>query len=655
MGKLQAALAWAERGFPVFPLTPNGKEPAYDTSWPDVATVDPDTIRRMWVDPVTRQERDFNIGVNCTDMVVVDVDVKDGKDGHNQYMQLGGTYETLVVRTPTGGFHCYFTGPDSGNAPIAPGVDIRSHRGYVVAPGSTINGVAYEVIVDREPAWVPLAVEQRLAPPYARREGAVQDALDSPASIEAGIRFLQSTPPAIEGQRGDETTFVTAARLVRELALSVDTAYLLMAEHFNPRCSPPWSLDELRGKVENAAQYGTADMGRLDPSVLFATVHVDPPPSVFARPEVCFGNALDPTAIPPRPWMVDRMLMLHETTVLLAVGSAGKSSVSLALAAHLAVGRDFGTYKVRTRCKSIVYNGEDDVAEQSRRLYATCMAYDLDYNEVRRSVMLLSEAEVNLCLVFNAGGTAVENETIIRQLIELASDPDIGMMVYDPLVDIHSVDENDNPQMNVVLRTVKRIAREANVASLVLHHATKGGSARQEDRAGNADISRGASGIINKSRISFTLMNASLQDCEDYGMQESERNSWVRLDDAKMNLALASTEATWFRKEGIRIPSGDVVGVLRQTELKKNTMNLRVRIAEIIIDTLTANGQASMPIGQAVAVVKTAEPLYGNKTDAEVKKRIEGLFATAVEIRGRTLHAKREGEGAKAALIIVMS
>lgn len=656
MSKLQWALHWASRGFPVFPLVENGKEPIHD-DWPSIATVDHDTIQRMWTDPVLRNERGYNIGTLCTGRVVVDVDVKNGKDGHNQYVGMGGNYDTLVVQTPTGGYHCYFDGPDSANVSIAPDVDIRSHRGFVVAPGSTIDGGAYQIVVDRVPAWVPVAVQQRLHGPHERREGSVAEAIDSAASVEAGIRFLQSAPPAVEGQRGDETTFVTAARLVRELALSVDTAFELMWEHFNPRCEPPWGYDELRGKVENAAQYGSADMGRLDPSVIFGAVpDMAPPPSPFAHQGIVFGNALVPSAITPRPWMVDRMLMLHETTVWLAAGSAGKSSAALALAAHLALGKDFGPFKTHTRCKSIVYNGEDDVAEQSRRLYAVCQCYGFDYAEVSAQILLLSEDQVELKLAVAAGPDAAENSTMVRQLVDLASNPEVGAIIYDPLVDVHAVDENSNIHMNVVMKVIKRVGKMANVASLVLHHATKGGASRTDDRAGNADISRGASAIINKARIAYTMMSASLQDVEDYGLQDADRGMWVRMDDAKMNLSLASLEPLlWFRKEGVKIITGDIIGALKTSELKKDTMHIKVRLAELLMDTMTGNGTASMTISQAVAVVKTSEPLYANRTDTDIKKRIEGLFATAIEVRGRVLHAAREGEGTKATLNIRMS
>lgn len=654
MGKLTAALAWAARGFPVFPLVSDGKEPAFEgEAWFDIATTDEATIRSLWTDPVLGTERDFNVGVDCTNFVVVDIDVKEGKDGYNQYMQIGGSWDTLCVRTPSGGYHLYFEGPDSANAPIAKDVDIRSHHGYVVAPGSTINGVAYEVVTDKAPSWIPLEVERLLRPPYERKSVADMQAIDSEASVVAGIRFLESAPVAIEGQRGDETTFVTAARLVREFALSVESAFCIMRDHWNDRCVPPWQLDELLQKVENAANYGTADLGRLDPSVIFGGVEIPPQQSVFEQRAIGWGNALDPAAIPPRPWMIDRMLMLHEQTLIVAPGSAGKSSLGLAIVAHLALGRDFGPYKTHVKCKSIVYNGEDDTAEQSRRLYAVCQSYCLDYYEVRKNVLLLSSDDIDLKLVSAAGRAAVVQEEMVRQLIELASDNDVGLVVYDPLVDIHDVDEGDNPQMNAVMKVMKRIAREANTASMIMHHTTKAGNSRQEDRIGNMDIGRGASGIVYKVRIAFTLLNASQQDAEDYGMQDSERLSWVRLDDAKMQYTLAGDQAVWFRKEGVRIPSGDIVGVLKHAHLNKNTNALRIRVAEVLINNMSSNGTATLTMVQAVAILKTNEPLYANKTDAQIRQRIEGMFTTAVEIRGARLQVVRD-EG-KASATVVLS
>ena len=655
-GKLEAALHWASRGFRVFPLEANGKEPAFSDDWRELATGDPDALRRMWTDPVLNTERDFNIGVDCTGRVVVDVDVKNGQDGISEYHALGGDYETLVVATPSGGYHCYFDGPDSANAKLAPSIDVRSHHGYVIAPGSEIDGRPYQIVVDKPVAHVPEAIRRHLKAPYKRAEPQAGSVVDTDAAVMAAVAYLKSAPPAVEGQRGDETTYITAARLVRELALSEVTAYHLLMEHWNPRCVPPWEPDDMWAKVENAANYASAHVGRVDPATVFNGISIEPPPSLFTQASAGFGNARFATEMPPRPWMIDRLMMLHETTLIVAPGSAGKSSVSLAIIAHLAMGVPFGDFTVRCACKSILYNGEDSLDEMSRRLLAVCVAYELDYQKVRENVMLISGDDVDLRLVSAQGRNAFINEAVRSQLVEIASDPDVGCICYDPLVDVHEVDEGDNPHMNFVMRTIKGIAHEANVASLVMHHTTKSGNTRQEERVGNMDIARGASGIVFKSRIAFTLMNATTEDCEEYGLQDGERARYVRMDDAKMNLALAGEHgAMWFHKQGIRLANGDVVGVLKADKLTRNHNTIKIRVAELIIETLQANGQASMPIGQAVAVVKAREPLWSNRTDVDVRRRIEGLFATPYQVREVTIHARRDGEGAKSQLLIVMS
>lgn len=652
MSKLSAALEWARRGFSVFPLQENSKEPV-SVGWEEMATQDPVVIRAMWTDPVLRIEKDYNVGCLCTDMVVVDIDVKNGKDGYNDFLQLGGSFDTLVVQTPSGGYHCYYQGPDSSNASLTHSVDIRSHNGLTVAPGSIIDGVAYQIVADREMTWVPLTIERQLRPPYIRSEVAGLVGLDAEVSIEAARRFLESAPPAVEGMRGDETTFTTAARLVRELALSVPTAFHLMRDHWNDRCSPPWELSELLAKVENAAAYGSADLGRLTAETLFGHLNIPPPPTLFQQIGDPWGNATQPHNIQPRPWLVERALMTQNVTVLLAAGSAGKSSISLALAAHLALGLDFAGYKTRKACKSIIYNGEDDVQEQSRRLLAVCLTYGFDYQEVKKNIMLLSQREIKMDLVSKEFYKPVRNQILVDQLTAQASMPDVGLVILDPLVKIHKCDESDNGQMDYVMETLTDMAHQANVAVLVLHHTSKGGGT-QENRIGNMDIGRGASAIINAARIAFTLLGASQQDAEDYGLTDEERMMWVRLDDAKMNLTLSNNRATWFKKHGVKIPSNDLVGVLRHEVLEKSQNHLRGRVANIIIGTLMANGTASMTLGTAVTTVKSNEPLLANKTDTELRKRIEGMFTVPFEVDGKTLQAKRESDKANGILITMI-
>ena len=152
--KLQSALDLAAKGLRVFPLVENGKTPLFP-GWPRKATTDRDTIKSWWVDGVTGWQQDFNIGVATGHgLVVLDVDVKDGKPGMTSLSVLElmhGGFATGVVETPSGGRHYYLFTPRpirNSVCKLADGVDVRGEGGYVVGPGSMIDGRAYEWVTD---------------------------------------------------------------------------------------------------------------------------------------------------------------------------------------------------------------------------------------------------------------------------------------------------------------------------------------------------------------------------------------------------------------------------------------------------------------------------------------------------------------------------
>jgi len=107
MSMLDAALSWAARGFRVFPLAEGTKDQPL-CSFTKEASTDEALIRAWWSDPMTGAVRSHNVGVLTTDMVVVDVDVRNAKPGLVNFLNLTGGFDTLTVRTPSGGYHCYW-------------------------------------------------------------------------------------------------------------------------------------------------------------------------------------------------------------------------------------------------------------------------------------------------------------------------------------------------------------------------------------------------------------------------------------------------------------------------------------------------------------------------------------------------------------------
>lgn len=156
MTNFDSALRLAALGYRVFPLEPNGKRPIV-SRWPDVATTDEAKIRAWWAEWPTA-----NIGLRTGEgLVVLDCDCKPApgasapRPGLDSLALLDmlGLPESMRVTTPSGGVHVYLTyAPSSLRSNSVdelaqfPGIDVRAEGGYVVAPGSTIDGVAYAVI-----------------------------------------------------------------------------------------------------------------------------------------------------------------------------------------------------------------------------------------------------------------------------------------------------------------------------------------------------------------------------------------------------------------------------------------------------------------------------------------------------------------------------
>jgi hypothetical protein len=103
---LNAALRYAAGGWPVFPCKPSDKRPLTPNGFKDAST-DPDQIRDWWTkhpNAMIGMATGKRSGVLVIDL---DIDPERGLDGIAAAAELGELPDSLVVRTPRGGLHCY--------------------------------------------------------------------------------------------------------------------------------------------------------------------------------------------------------------------------------------------------------------------------------------------------------------------------------------------------------------------------------------------------------------------------------------------------------------------------------------------------------------------------------------------------------------------
>ena len=158
----KAAIAYATRGFAVFPCVPRGKVPATRHGCRD-ATKDLAQITAWW-----RENPNYNVAVATGPVSKVFVLDVDGLDAEASLRKLeeqhGALPETMESITPRGRhifFRCENGAVRNSAGAIAPGLDIRGDGGYVVLPPSIHpSGRPYVWSVDsgdhfaEAPAWL---------------------------------------------------------------------------------------------------------------------------------------------------------------------------------------------------------------------------------------------------------------------------------------------------------------------------------------------------------------------------------------------------------------------------------------------------------------------------------------------------------------------
>lgn len=263
---LEAALSYAERGWPVIPLhTPEGggcscrrddcgsigKHPRTLKGLRD-ATLDPAKIREWW-----RMWPTANVAIATgapSGLVVIDIDPRHGGFESMAELEAHGSIPSSVEAiTGGGGRHIllahpggYVRGDNRGR--LGAGVDVKADGGYIaVAPSIHASGRRYEWEASSEPDEVELAP----TPPWLL-------ALLGQGQRDEGGRLAApvSDSQIPEGGRSNALTSLAGTMRRRGMAPDEIAAALLVVNA--RRCSPPMPEGDVRAIA--------ASVGRYEPS-----------------------------------------------------------------------------------------------------------------------------------------------------------------------------------------------------------------------------------------------------------------------------------------------------------------------------------------------------------------------------------------------------
>jgi AAA domain-containing protein/DnaB helicase-like protein len=315
-----------------------------------------------------------------------------------------------------------------------------------------------------------------------------------------------------------------------------------------------WRRRAIVAACEEAAK-AAAEIDLSRPGSLIAAEHATRIAEFARGPDTTQTEPIDAgqdeNAIPPRGWLLSNTFCRGFISGLIAQGAAGKSSVRLIQALSLVSGRSLSGEHVFQQGRVLIVCLEDGIDELRRRTRAAMLHHGVDGNELRGRLFLWAPLGHKIAEQRNGSREVVQGE-LAEKMRSFIVKRKIDLVMIDPLVKAHTVEENDNTAIDAVAVILSTLACDLDCAVDLLHHERKG-----SNDTGDANRARGASSFKDAARLLYTLTPMSNDEREKFGLSEAERRSLVRVDSAKVNIAPPAIEGRWFRIVGVPLGNGN--------------------------------------------------------------------------------------------------
>lgn len=456
------------------------------------------------------------------DIVVIDVDVKNGKDGIADIAHLADTLgplpTTAEVTTPSGGKHLYFSLPAGADVPhsiigkvgrvirkdngslLPTGLDIFAHHPersmWVAGPGTVTPKGTYTWANDDEVAELPATWIEHLQNAKKKPErdpAALRSNTRSRCHEEFVREALAAIPPTDLGHANRFTVraVVLESEVMREdgTAMPDEEKIELLRDWcaINPKFDEKAfarSIDSIeRGigddninrvtvgsLVHLAREHGYNVPARIDPRAMFRKVEREISPGLKVTQHGRF-SVLDPDQddLTPEPeWLIPDLLLKGSHAVLAAAPGSLKTFVALDIALSIAVGSAPGNGRMWPEITDpgpvLFAAGEGGHGLKMRRA-----AWEKQHNGGRKVPNFFRSTGVPL----------IQNREDIEAFISAASErsPEYRLVVIDTVSRaMQGKNENAQEFASAFTQLVQEIQTRLGAAVLAIGHGDKAGS-----------------------------------------------------------------------------------------------------------------------------------------------------------------------------------
>ncbi len=175
-------------------------------------------------------------------------------------------------------------------------------------------------------------------------------------------------------------------------------------------------------------------------------------------------------------WMIDTLWLRRAVGVIGGPPKTNKTYLALDLALSVASSTAaLGRFTVHDPGPVLIYMAEDAEAAIKERLSALCRHRGLELPAVPLYVITASTLRLDL-------------STDQRRLLDVLAAYQPTLLVLDPLVRLHALNENDAGEISRLLGYLRELQRSRHCSLLLVHHTRKGGSGSGQHLRGSGDI-----------------------------------------------------------------------------------------------------------------------------------------------------------------------
>jgi hypothetical protein len=346
---------------------------------------------------------------------------------------------------------------------------------------------------------------------------------------------------------------IRGGRLTPEAAYNA--CYGWMLKHMNPPWPQPRFEAEFRGLVETDVRNHGAFPAAVVAQHQAATTAIRPTPATWPLAQ----------SIPPRPWLFGRWLQRGIVTAMIAPGGVGKSSLTAAMMLSMSSGRAFLGKDIYSPepLRTWYWNLEDSGDNLARARIAAALHHGVGEADCGDRMYVDSGPEgATLCTATEDRNGFTIMSPVFENIVAAIAELKIDVLVVDPFVSSHQLNENDNNKIDAITKAWARVAIVTGCAIMLVHHSKK----LMGERV-TAEAARGASSLNAAARMTLVLNRMTEEQAETWGIDPVNAQRFFSVADDKHNLSPPDV-ADWFELTSVCLNNGtdihpaDSVGVV---------------------------------------------------------------------------------------------